>query len=56
MVLQDDCFKIKNGGMSAVMTPHIEGGNAQTGRSQEELDRLRIPSFPVSIRKEEYFN
>lgn len=33
--------------------PHVEGGQQ---RPDEMLDHLRIPSFPVSVRKEEVFN
>jgi hypothetical protein len=33
--------------------PHVEGG---TSRPNEDLDHLRIPSFPVTVRKEDAFN
>jgi|LauGreDrversion4_2_1035121.scaffolds.fasta_scaffold192579_3 hypothetical protein len=53
-VITDDCFKIKNlpGGprLSA-----FEGGDAQNQKT-EELERLRIPSFPVASRKDDAFN
>ena len=42
----DDCFKIKN----ANQMPR-----AGNDRTPEDLEYLRIPSFPVSQRKEDFF-
>lgn len=53
-MVTDDCFKIRDlpggGRISA-----IEGGDPNSQRP-EEWERLRIPNFPVSVRKDEAFH